>query len=529
MWMRSENEWDAMSDNLASESLDWANTHIKRFGDTDILPVPFEYCAIQHTWNTVRQELQDLDLGEYECRPLRRFLVPKPRGGFRATVQLDPLDTLIYTAIVYEAAEALEQQRIPVERRIACSYRLAIQQDGMLYRAADGWSDFAEFSEELAKSGTYSHVVLADITDFYNQISHHRVRNILESAGVSADRAENLENFLMNLTPGHSRGIPVGPSGSILLAEACMADVDSFLLRQGYTHTRYVDDFRIFCKSRSEAVRALHDLSEYLYTSHRLAIKPDRAEPLTIDEFSEHYLLDPEKHEKETRSEKLQHVAEMLRDFTGYHIDPDELDKSDKREAITENLAELFDSCLSQQTLHLGWARFLLRNATTMKTNVLVQKTLDNLETLVPVMRDAAKYLAACVTDKTSDQIGKSLVAMVDESDWGRLPLVRLWVLDVLVDKLAKPFEQEILRIAQDSSRLHLETRPTAMLAKARAHVDWVRAQKETWQNYAPWDRRAVVWAGSALSGDELHAWINRVENAGDSLDKAVAKSVAAA
>src|SRR5439155_691411 len=126
-------------------------------------------------------------------------------------------------------------------------------------------------STELAQQ--YSHVLVADIADFYNQISRHRLRNALETAGVQPDRAANTENMLSQITTKQSRGIPVGPYASIVLAEASLHDVDLFLVGRGRPHLRYVDDFRVFCTSRREANSALHDLSSYLHTAHRLTLQ----------------------------------------------------------------------------------------------------------------------------------------------------------------------------------------------------------------------------------------------------------------
>ena len=84
-------------DLLTSTSLDWSLQHIRRYGDTDVLPVPFEFDAIAGAWDWLREELALRDLEKYSLGPFRRFLVPKPSGGFRFATQLDPLDSIVYT------------------------------------------------------------------------------------------------------------------------------------------------------------------------------------------------------------------------------------------------------------------------------------------------------------------------------------------------------------------------------------------------------------------------------------------------
>src|SRR5688572_10631224 len=96
-------------DLLSETSLDWALTHLQKFGDTDLFPVPFELDAIAHSWNRLRPILANTDLAEYRARAGRRFLVPKPGMAFRVGMQLDPIDAAVFTACVYEVADAVEK------------------------------------------------------------------------------------------------------------------------------------------------------------------------------------------------------------------------------------------------------------------------------------------------------------------------------------------------------------------------------------------------------------------------------------
>ena len=194
-------------DHLSTESIDWAITHIRRFGDTDIFPIPFEYEAIKHSWSNLKKKISEINIATYEGRPFRRMLIPKQNDNFRVAIQLDPVDTIVYTALAYEAAEAVEAFRIPIDRKVACSYRVEISASGDFFRKNNGWDDFHSKSQELANSDVYKVVLTADIADFYNQLGHHRVRNALELAGVDKDRAKNIENLLMNFTRGQSQEI----------------------------------------------------------------------------------------------------------------------------------------------------------------------------------------------------------------------------------------------------------------------------------------------------------------------------------
>lgn len=45
----------AEPEHLQPESLEWARTHVSRFGDTNLPPVPFEYKAIEADWLAIKK------------------------------------------------------------------------------------------------------------------------------------------------------------------------------------------------------------------------------------------------------------------------------------------------------------------------------------------------------------------------------------------------------------------------------------------------------------------------------------------
>jgi hypothetical protein len=510
-------------DSLNTHSLDWAVTHVLRFGDTDIFPVPFEFRCIKTAWNMVRPQLAAIDLSTYRTSGVRRMLVPKPAGGFRVATQLNPVDAIIYLAAVYEAAAKIEANRIPAGRNIACSYRIDISPDGQLFGIETGWPEFHAKSEECAKSGEFTHVLIADIADFYSQIYSHRVQGALEAADVPSARSENIERFLLSLTAKQTRGVPVGPSASILLAEAVLSDVDSFLLRRGLTFTRYVDDFRIFCQSRRQATRIYHDLAEYLYTSHRLTLEQQKSRVLRVETFGRKELVDPARLEKESKLRRQRELIEAIRFMSGYNLSEDELPDEDKRKVVRENLVELFKTCVGERPLPLGLARYLLRRATRLRTTVLNDIAFQNLTTLVPVFRELINYLRVTVPKRAAAGRGQEIVTFLKTSIFGEVPFLRLWAMDLFLERPDLLSSDSALDLSREF-RDDLGIRPYALIAQRAKKVDWVRGQKEIWMNYSPWDRRAVIYAGSVLPAKERRIWLDMVASATDDvLDKAVA------
>lgn len=52
--------------NVKPSSLDWALQHVLKFGDTDVLPTPFEYDAIKDDWTKIQSYLSKVDLAHMD-------------------------------------------------------------------------------------------------------------------------------------------------------------------------------------------------------------------------------------------------------------------------------------------------------------------------------------------------------------------------------------------------------------------------------------------------------------------------------
>ena len=510
-------------DLLTTDALAWALTHVKKYGDTDIFPIPFEYQCIVGQSARVIEHLRSIDLEVHETSPTFRLLMPKPGFGFRVATQLDPYDCLLYLAMTHESASAIESLRVEEAQRVACSYRVNITADGTLFRKQNGWPDFHGKSKELASRPDIDFVVTADISDFYNQVYHHRVQSALEAAGVDAIRSHSTERFLGSFTAKQSRGIPVGPAGSILLAEACLADVDSFLLRKGYEHARYVDDFRIFLPDQKTAIQALHDLTEYLYSVHRLSIQGAKTKLFSDVSFIEQELVDPEESELNRRYQRLSELLDEA-DLPSIYSEPEEIEITPEMEnqALRDALLSTFREVIKATPVPLGFARYLLRRARLLRTRVILEDLLANLENLLPVLRDVILYLLAVYPRNSPSSIGSALVGLIERSDFRDLTFLQSWVLYALSSVPGFCSSNQALGLA-DRARPEIRERFGALIARTHGVVDWVRERKETWPNTSPWSQRAIIWAGSILPRDERRHWLRPIKESSNHLNAVVA------
>ncbi|MBX3359439.1 MAG: RNA-directed DNA polymerase [Phycisphaeraceae bacterium] len=459
------------------------------------------------------------------------MLVPKSQGGFRVATQLDPLDALLYAAMGYEAAAKIEDSRVPADKRVACSFRLSPQSTGDLFVAnADGWKDFQEHSGQLAKHRSCDFVALADISDFYNQIYHHRLNNSLAAAMVPAPRPDSVEAFIGRFTAQQSRGIPVGPSTSILLAEACLSDVDHRLIHCGFNHTRYVDDFRIFCKSEAEAVHALHEITHYLFTAHRLSLQAHKTRIVLAKDFIRQELVEPEERENAAKISQGKRLIERAMDaaaYAGLEVDEDEILEAKEQEIVRKALLSTFKSCVRKPPIHLGLGRYVLRRASSLRIRALLRPVVEHLPILTPVFREVIHYFDRIWNDEVRDVLSSALPDFLSKDSQGWLPFVRDWTLWLAAKRQFLPSKTAI-QLADDSKPTLVGCRYRALLAGCYGEVDWVRDQKERWMNAGPWERRAILWAGSALPRDERRAWLEPVTRSLDLTDAAIAKRVRA-
>ena len=142
----------------------------------------------------------------------------------------------------------------------------------------------------------------------------------------------------------------------------------------------------------------------------------------------------------------------------------------------------------------------------------------------MPVIRELSQYIISTTKESFSKSIGNRFLDECKASPHFFLPYIHYWIVEVFLQKMSNSMESELSDIC-NSFKASLGVRPFALLAKKNGYTDWVREQKETWQNNNPWDKRAIIWAGQALSTDEMNYWLKRVQNAGDILDRAIAKA----
>ncbi len=485
---------------LTEEALEFARAHIANFYDSDFYPKPFEYEAVWHNWAEVKEYILSKDINDIQIETPRTFCSLKPSGSFRIVHQLDPITSILYTAISYIVAEPIERLRPAKDKRIACSYRVNINKNkGILFTYDSSYTNYIDKCVEL--STAYQFALVTDIVDFYNQIYIHRVENAISV--VEDDYARSLskplEDLLMSISSGSSKGIPVGPAASIILAEAIMIDIDEYITSKGLEHTRYVDDIRIFSNSKNELISFLDQLTLYLHEGHRLTLSSQKTKILSSGEFTQKFLESPELTEKCHVHDKLKSII-RLNDAYDSPI-ADEPSENVLRPSI---LAEMLATLIKSGTLDLGIARHVLKKAREYRIRSIIGILLENFDFFAPVIPHVVLYLRKVTNIKVAENIKKRIEEILENSSTAKLEFIKLWLSEYLCDYTALIASPIISKYISSSKNYSAQSRS---LNGQRA-ITAFRTKKATVCHMNDWEKRAFLLQTRSIPREEARAYL---------------------
>lgn len=510
---------------LQEKSLDWALDHALIMGDTDVFPIPFEYQAIKHDWDNLRLFLSQQNVLNWQTRPHRILIAPKGKYGFRVITQLDPLDFLIFAAIVYELGPDIESRRIPTNRNIVFSYRYSPDSSGRLFDANIGYSDFIEESLGVVNQGEMTHVAIADITDFYQSIYLHRLQNALHIATSRNSHVKAIMNLLSGWNETESYGIPVGNAPSRLLAEITISDVDEALLANGIHFIRYNDDYRLFARSHPEAYRLLAILATILYQNHGLTLQPQKTTIVNIEEFRKRFLPTPEDREIDALEGKFKELTRELGLDNPYEeIDYNDLTKDQQELIDSLNLVNMFkDEIHNSQEPDSMLLKFILRRMGQLGDSSLTDDIFYNINILYPVFPDIIRYFQRLrnLLPQKRKEIGGMILLLLENSIVSELEYHRMWALDLFTH--STEWDNEGAFVALLNSSRDLVSRRKVILAMGRSsQAHWFKSRWKSLFDESPWPRRALIAAASCMPPDARNHWYRSIEPRLDCLEKAV-------
>ncbi|EKO3415952.1 hypothetical protein FNO25_000806 [Vibrio fluvialis] len=497
---------------LTDESVEFARKHIESYYDSDFFPKSFEYDAIWHNWEEVKLYLTNTNVQKLRIKHPLTMAAKKPSGNYRIVHQLEPLDTIIYTALSFLVADKVELARADTD--VACSYRLSISEsDGGMFEKNLGFQTFTDRIESL--SNDYEYILVTDITDFYNQIYLHRLNNALERADSSLKNiADDIEAFISSINDKASQGIPVGPAASIIMSEATLIDIDEFIDNKGLDHTRYVDDIRVFSDSEAELERFLEELTLYLHESHRLTLSSEKTKIISTEEYSESMLHNQYEMEKV----EIFKTLEILNPYSG-EIDYEEV-LVEEAPDLEEHLEFIEEQLFKRDKLDLGLARALIRRSKKSKIESTADTILDNFDFFAPVINDVILYFKSITDEEWIKSNTKKIIKVLD-LPCANSQLVRYWLEWYFSSYKSWLKKREIKKYLNNSPFIENQ----AFAAITSKNVSWVREHKNKVFYVGEKGKRAILYSTKILPSDERKNWLRNIsKNSPEELDRWVIK-----
>ncbi|MBE9209159.1 Retron-type reverse transcriptase [Nostoc sp. LEGE 06077] len=497
---------------LQENSLRWALNYVFKYSDTDLFPKPVEFDILNEVEDEAINRFKDIDLGNYQHNPSRRFIVPKDEISYRTATQLDPLDHTILTAIIYEFGQLIENRRIPTSDNKVFSYRFNPQNDGSLYNPNISWLEFWKTCEQ--KSFNYKYAVSLDIADFYNQIYHHNIENQLIESGFPNQVKKWLMNLLESVTAKVSRGIPTGPHATHLLGELSLIPVDNSLSLKGIDFCRFVDDIIIFCNSKQEARIIIYQMAEILDKQQRLILQRQKTKIYTSDELKQRCTLMTKDQPINSYEESIINIIKMYSSSNPYttvniqNINDEQLNIFSKF-----FVDKILSDYLNNDEPNYTRLRWFLRRLSQVGIPSAVEFCLDNIDSLTPAISDICHYLISINNNYSGNWkiLGSKIINilytdLIKSNEYFQISLMSLFARNSSLNNAS-----QIIAIYQNSpSSLRREI---LLSAYSQNMGDWIRELKESYTIMDIWCKRAFIIASTTLPVEERKFFLDYVKD----------------
>jgi hypothetical protein len=272
---------------------------------------------------TVLQVLEASLATGYRPRRIELVQAPKWDTTTRPAADMAIDDQIVYTSLVEYLKDKIHPGLVTFT---------GIDGEGQTYR---------EFEEYPITIDDAQYVLEADAASFYEYVDHERLA--AELLGLTGEAAAT--NALLGLLEawlGFQQGLPQGPSASGSLADIYIAPVSRALLRAGFRHSRFSDDFRVVARTWDE-VRQGQLLLESAMRERGLVIAAGKRRTPGIARYKELFEL----------------LEQAEEEYTG----DAEAEGSLSEDEIASEI-ELLQQCLNDTEVTIEWTRRMRRSFT---------------------------------------------------------------------------------------------------------------------------------------------------------------------
>ena len=237
--------------------LDWTLA-IRRFSmdiRDDFFPDPYEYSDLTSQPKRTQEAILGR-LSTFYPKTASRFDVPKKGLTLRESFYIDPLDRIIYQALIDRIIHIYDSQF----ESSSYSHRLRHGKNRryIFKHGVNQWKLFKQSVLSKCKdTGNGCIVVETDVAAFYENLNISELKKSLDNLASGDPSLLRVNNILATLlkawSPYTQYGLPQNTDPSSFLGNAYLHEVDQRLLRDGFSSFRYMDDIRIVVKDEATA------------------------------------------------------------------------------------------------------------------------------------------------------------------------------------------------------------------------------------------------------------------------------------
>lgn len=162
------------------KAIELALENVRKEGLTDIFPVPFEVSLLKNEAfrsllaAQIKARINSNSLSGLKIYPISHVLFPKKDAyDFRRAALIQPVDTIVYLALVLLYADVIEKHRVEKRHKVVFSYRFK-PKGGYLFDPKFNYTSFQAHVAERKKSRRVRVLVKCDISNFYDRLNLHR-------------------------------------------------------------------------------------------------------------------------------------------------------------------------------------------------------------------------------------------------------------------------------------------------------------------------------------------------------------------
>ncbi len=216
----------------------------------------------------IEQLMEELRSWNYEPKPVRRVIIPKPNGKGDRQLGIPCVRDRVVQATIKNLIEPLLEPHFSSN-----SYG---------FRPGRSQRQAVEAAQKIVQSGK-GYIVDIDLAKFFDRIQHDRLmarlRKHVPSKPIRCLIGKMLRSGIMvgglvkPTTEGAVQGGPLSP----LLSNLVLDELDKELERRGLEFCRYADDCNIFVRTRKAADRIMGSITTFIEKKLKLKVNNEKS------------------------------------------------------------------------------------------------------------------------------------------------------------------------------------------------------------------------------------------------------------